>query len=120
MGWLPAIGRMDLLAESAKFVQYDGQDRPITVDSFATMRRLEAESDQQYRNGEGQPIRFRALHQHRSNMDANTFGEGPATRPTAAGNAKFGLQGGARRLEGEPDVTFGPGVNESNTSALKE
>ena len=120
MAWVPNVGRMDLLAESAKYLQYDGQNRPQTVDSFPAMRRLEAESDQQARNGEGQPIRFRALHQDRSNMDRNTFGDGPAERPTAEGKSKFGFQGATRRLPGEPEVTFGPGVNESNTSALKD
>lgn len=120
MQWVPQVGRMDLLSESAKFVQYDGQNNPVVVDSFAAMRRLEAESDQQYRNGEGQPIRFRALHQSHSNMDRNTFGEGPAVRPSVAGKQKFGLGGGAKVLSGEPDVEFGPGVNESNTSALKD
>lgn len=120
MSWIPAVGRMDLLSENAKFVQYDGQNQPVTVDTFAKMRKLEAESDQQYRNGEGQPIRFRALHQDRSNMDRNTFGEMPSERPSEAGKSKFGLQGGTRAIDGEPDRPFGPGVDESNTSALKD
>lgn len=123
MGWIPQISRMDILSDGtsgAKFVQFDGQNRPVLVDSFTAMHRLEVESEQQARNGEGQPIRFRALHQRTSEMDVNTFGDGPVQRPTAGGKAKFGFQGAARRLPGEPDVTFGPGVNESNTSALKD
>ena len=120
MAWVPNVGRMDLLAESAKFVQYDGKNNPVMVDSFKAMRKLEAESDQQARNGEGQPIRFRALHQDKSNMDRNTFGPDPSERPTEAGKAKFGFRGATKRLPGEPDVTFGPGVHEGNTSALKD
>lgn len=121
MAWIPQVGRMDLLSDgSGKFTTYDGQNQHVEVDSYAAMHRLEAESEQQYRNGEGQPVRFRALHQHRSNLSENTFGNNPSAHPSAAGKSKFGLQGGTRRLAGEPDVTFGPGVDESNTSALKD
>ena len=119
MAWVPQIGKMDLLSENAKFIQYDGQNNPVTVDSFAAMRKMEAESDQQARNGEGQPIRFRALHQDQSNMDRNTFGPDPSERPSAEGKSKFGFRGATKALSGEPDVTFGPGVHDGNTSALK-
>lgn len=123
MQWVPAIGRMDLLndgTDHAKFSMFDGQNRPVEVSSMAQMHRLERESEQQAGNGEGQPIRFRALHQTRSQMDVNTFGEGPAEKPTDDGKRRFGLGAGTRKLPGEPEVTFGPGVNESNTSALKD
>jgi hypothetical protein len=123
MQWVPAIGRMDLLndgSDHAKFIMYDGQNRQVEVGSMRQMHRLEAESEQQARNGEGQPIRFRALHQSKSQMDVNTFGEGPAEKPTEAGKRKFGLGAGTRKLPGEPEVTFGPGVGEHNTSALKD
>ena len=123
MSWIPAIGRMDLLSDGsdgAKFEMYDGQNQKVEVGSFAQMHKLERESNQQFRNGEGQPILFRALHQSKSQMGVNTFGEAPTEQPTAASKAKFGFQGATRVLSGEPDVTFGPGVHEGNTSALKD
>jgi hypothetical protein len=123
MAWIPAIGCMDAFEPGGEFTVYDGQNRPVHVESFAQMRKLERQSEQQYRNGEGQPIRFRALHQHRSNMQENTFGPAPNETPTPAAAQKFG--GRQRAIAGgedgaPPDVAFGPGVNESNASALKE
>lgn len=100
---------------------YDGQNRRVKVESFAQMRKLERESEQQYRNGEGQPIRFRAMHQNRSNMLDNTFGKDPSEKPTKEAAERFG--GPARAMvagEDGPSVTFGPGVNESNASALEK
>lgn len=122
MTWIPAIGCMDAFEPGQEFVTYDGQNRPVLVESMAKMRKLERESEQQFRNGEGQPLRFRALHQNRSNMLDNTFGADPSEKPTAASAKRFG--GPSRAMAGgeggsAPDVAFGPGVNESNASALK-
>jgi hypothetical protein len=123
MAWLPAIGMMDAFEPGQEFVTYDGQNRRIEIESFAQMRQLERDSEQQYRNGEGQPLRFRALHNSRSNRDVNTFGEFPQEKPTDAGKQRFGLGAGATPLvstDGSaPDVAFGPGVHEGNASALK-
>lgn len=121
--WIPAIGAIDALEPNQEFVTYDGQDRPVLVESFAQMRKLERDSEQQYRNGEGQPLRFRALHQNRSNKDVNSFGEAPTDHPTDAGKRRFGLGTGASPLDGSngaPDVAYGPGVHDGNASALKE
>src|SRR6185436_19841507 len=107
-----------------EFVTYDGQNRPVLVESTAQMRKIERESEQQARNGEGQPLRFRALHQNRSNLGDNTFGEVPQEKPTAAAKRKFGLQGGAKPIaadaSGAPDIPYGPGVSDANASALKD
>lgn len=123
--WIPQIGAMDAFEPGQEFVVYDGQNRPRRVESFAQMRALERESEQQARNGEGQPLRFRALHQHRSNMGDNTFGDPQQAKPSEAAKRRFGLGSGAAPLRaGEggaaPDVAFGPGVHEGNASALKE
>lgn len=123
MAWVPQIQAMDAFEPGQSFYVYDGQNRRVEVESFAQMRRIEQESEQQYRNGEGQPLRFRALHQHRSNMGDNTFGPEPAEHPTRAAAQRFG--GSMRRLAadaegGAPDIPFGPGVSESNASALKD
>lgn len=44
------------------------------VDSLHTLRAIERDSEQRYRNGEGEPIRFRGYAQDSSNMDRGTFG----------------------------------------------
>lgn len=123
MAWIPAVGAMDAFEPGQEFVTADGQGHYRTIESFAQMRQLERESEQQYRNGEGQPLRFRALHQHRSNKDVNTFGEAPQEKPSDAARERFGRGMGAAVLDGsssEPDVAFGPGVHLGNASALKE
>lgn len=117
--WVPAIGSMDAFEPGTEFTAYDGQNNPVHVESFAQMRKLERESEQQMRNGEGQPIRFRHLHQDRSNRDVNTFGEAPSSGLTAEGKKKFGLRGAATQHGAtEPERAYGPGVHDGNTSML--
>lgn len=110
-----------------KFHARDGHNQLVEIDSLHKLRQVERESEQLARNGEGQVIRFRAYEQNHSNMSVNVFGERPADAPdmtlTAAGKQKFGLQGAttlidASGLEAEPEYTYGPGVNDSNASAL--
>ncbi len=124
MDWIPQIGCMDAFEPGQEFVVYDGQNRPRTIESFAQMRALERESEQQARNGEGQPLRFRALHQNRSNMQDNTFGEVPQPKISSSAKHRFGLQGAASALApvdgSAPEATYGPGVSDENASALKE
>ena len=45
-----------------------------TIDSVHKVRQLEKESEQRYRDGEGEPLRFRAWNQDASNRDVNSFG----------------------------------------------
>jgi hypothetical protein len=45
-----------------------------TVDSVHALRRIERDSEQRYRDGEGEPQRFRAYAQGHSNMDVGSFG----------------------------------------------
>ena len=122
MLWIPAISRMDLLSENAKFEMFDGQNRPVKVESFAQMHEIERRSEQDSRNGEGAPLRFRALHQIKGNMQSNTFGDGPPSQLTPEGKKKFGLQGATKQIDGDTAESraYGPGVNDSNTSALKD
>lgn len=125
MTWMPQA-RFDMRSDSGssdipKFTVRDGQNQLVEIDSLHKLRKLERESEQQARNGEGQPLRFRAYSQNRSNMQDNTFGPDPASRPSTAGKKKFGLQGATKQIDasqGEPTHTYGPGVNDSNTSAL--
>jgi len=118
MQWIPQTRAMDVGgvkgAAFTAFDCYDGQNRKVRVENYRQMHKLEQESEQQYRNGEGQPLRFRALHQNRSNMLSNTFGDGGQEKPSASAIRRFA----PRPSSSEPG--FGPGVNESNCSALKE
>lgn len=53
-------------------VDVDGH--PTEIDSLHTLRRVERESEQRYRNGEGEPLRFRMWHQDHSNREVSAFG----------------------------------------------
>lgn len=66
--------------------------RDVTVSSLADIRRLEKESEQRARNGEGQVLRWRDYSQDRSNRDVHTIAPDPSLRPSK------------RFLNGEPVV----------------
>lgn len=102
------------------FTTTDGRGTPVHVDSLHTMRRVEREAEQAYRNGEGQPMVFRRWAQDGSNRDQPTLSASynPGDTPTAGAKRKFGRQGAFVATAEEPDTPFGPGVNGSNTSAL--
>lgn len=112
---------MDAFEPGQEFVMYDGQNRPRLVESFAQMREIERESEQDSKNGLGQPIRFRALHQNKSNMLDNTFGD-PSQPIDADAKRKWGLRGAAKPIAEDlaDGRAFGPGVTEANCSALKD
>jgi hypothetical protein len=80
---------------------------------------VEKESETLAKNGEGQQVVFRAYSQNRGNRLDNTFGD-PTEKPTAAAKRKWGLQGATKALGGdqEPAHSYGPGINDSNTSML--
>lgn len=133
MVWIIPVPRMDLRTDGEgrsgatfqKFTMRDGRNQLVEIDSLSKLRQVERESEQLARNGEGQIVQVRAFAQDRSNRHTNVFGERPADAPqlTEAGKRRFGLQGGAQAIaattpESEPDCPYGPGVNDSNTSAL--
>lgn len=121
MDWIPAASfdlRSDGSEGFAKFTIYDGQNRRVEIDSLHKLRQVERESEQQYRNGEGQPLRFRMWNQDRSNRDVNSFGPDPSEKPSTEGKRKWGLRGATKASTTEPAGEFGPAVNESNCSAL--
>ena len=98
----------------------DGYGNPVHIDSLQKLRRIEKESEQAYRNGEGQPMVFRAW----ANTQASdnkldnplhaSFDGGE--QPTAEGKRKFGAT--LRKSMDAPDHSYGPGVSDANTSAL--
>lgn len=87
MGWIPQVGAMDAKEPfQAYTVARDLYDKnPLTgdterhqrierIDSLHTMRKIERDSEQRFRNGEGEPMRFRMLSTDRSNKDVGSFG----------------------------------------------
>ena len=52
----------------------DRHQQVEVIDSVHKMRQIERDSEQRYRNGEGEPMRFRALSQGKSNLDVGLFG----------------------------------------------
>jgi len=122
--WIPATRAMDIGgAKTAGFRGFhttDGRGQPVHIDSLHKMRQVERESEQAYRNGEGQPMVFRRWAQDGSNRDQPTLSKSynPADAPTDEGKRKFGRQGSFSAPVDEPDAPFGPGVHEGNTSAL--
>lgn len=122
MTWIPAAPALHYgSVKTAAFKAFDttdGRGNPVHIDSLAKLRRIERESEQAFRNGEGQPMVFRAWAQDRSNRDAPTLSRSydGGEHPTAEAKHRFGST--LRKSAAEPDETFGPGVSESNASAL--
>jgi hypothetical protein len=73
MAWIPQVGRMDAYEPFQEFQVFDGQGRSVTVESMAQMRRIERESEQQARNGEGQQMVWRAYSNDDSNRHDHVF-----------------------------------------------
>ena len=75
MDWLPQIGRMSAAhgPTFTAFDTYDGQNRPVRVESIADLRRIEAESERQARNGEGQVMVWRDFSNDASNRDLSAI-----------------------------------------------
>lgn len=127
---IPGIGRMDIGAVKGvafqAFETTDGRGNPVLVDSFHKMRQVERESEQAFRNGEGQPMNWRRASQCKSNWDQPTLSPSyGGEAPTPEAKHRFGstLQKSGSSAEGEltnPDLdrSFGPGVHEGNASAL--
>lgn len=118
MAWIPQVGSMDAYEPFQEFETYDGQNRKVLIDSFSKLRKLEAESERQYKNGEGQPLNFRRWSQDRSNRDVSALHASwdGGEQPSPEAKRRFG----GRALAAEPEVRFGPGVHEGNCSGLEE
>ena len=115
MEWIPQIGRVDAYEPFHEFDVKDGRGQTIHIDSLRKLRQVERESEAMARNGEGQPMVWRQYSQSRSNRDANIFGENKFEAPDPAFKRK--IRGAASPVE-VSDHSYGPGVNDSNTSAL--
>lgn len=116
--WIPQVGRMDAYEPFQEFEARDGQNHLVTIDSLAKLRKIERESEQQFRDGEGQPLVWRRYANDASNKDVHalhprwTGGE----QPDPAFVRKHGAD--LRRGEAVADTEYGPGVSDATPSAL--
>lgn len=60
MHWIPQVGRMDAYEPFQEYRVHDGTGKEVLVESMSQMRKIERESEQQARNGEGQQMAWRA------------------------------------------------------------
>jgi hypothetical protein len=116
--WIPQVGRMDAYEPFQEFEARDGQNRPVVVDSLHKLRQIERDSEQQYRNGEGQPLVWRSYSNDRSNRDVHalhpTWYGGDAPDPAWVKTHAADL----KRSEAVADTAYGPGVSDATPSAL--
>lgn len=116
------IGSMDYGAVKGAgfkgFSTTDGRGQPVQINSLRDLRRVERESEQAARNGEGQPMVWRRWAQDGTNADQPTLSKSyyGGDAPTKAAKERFGST--LKKSAEAPDSSFGPGVNDSNTSAL--
>lgn len=117
--WIPQVGRMDAYEPFQEFTVRDGQNREVTVESLRQLRTIERESEQQYRNGEGQPLVWRAYANDRSNKDVHALHPGwtGGATPDPAFVKKHG-QTIRRGAQSDDDTAYGPGVSDATPSAL--
>lgn len=134
MVWIPQTRAMDVggvkTAAFQAFHTTDGRGRPVLVDNLRTLRRIERESEQMFRNGEGQPMVWRRWAQDPSNRDQPTLSRSydGSEQPSSEAKHRFGSTRAA--YAGTPDGPpaalddtsrpFGPGVSLANASALPE
>lgn len=122
MVWIPQTRAMDIggvkTAGFKGFTTTDGRGHRVHIDSLHKMRQVEREAEIAYRNGEGQPMVFRRWAQDGSNRDQPTLSKSyeGGEQPTPEHKHRFGST--LQKSANEPDAPFGPGVNDSNTSAL--
>jgi hypothetical protein len=120
VSWMPQVGRMDASSGPGftAFEARDGQNRPVVVDSLHKLRQIERDSEQHYRNGEGQPIVWRAWANDRGNTHTHalhpTWTGGEAPDPAWVKKNAAGLASG----DLVADQEYGPGVSDATPSAL--
>jgi hypothetical protein len=116
--WIPQVGRIDAYEPFQEFETRDGMNQLVTVDSLKKLRDIERDSEQRYRDGEGQPLVWRRYSQDASNRDVHALhphwdhGE----RPDPAWVKKNAA--GLRRSVEEPDAGYGPGVTADTPTGL--
>lgn len=116
--WIPQVGRMDAYEPFQEFETRDGRNNLVTVDSLKKLRDIERDSEQRYRDGEGQPLVWRRWSQDRSNHDVHSLQPKWAggEQPDPAYARKFGKA--LRKSIDEPEHTYGPGVTADTPTGL--
>lgn len=120
--YIPTTRAMDIggvkTAGFRGFTTRDGRGNPVEIDSLHTMRRVEREAEQAYRNGEGQPLVFRRWANTDSNKDVHSLHPGwtggEAPDPTWVKQHAADL----KRHASVADTEYGPGVSDATPSAL--
>ena len=117
--WIPQVGRMDAYEPFQEFETRDGQNRRVTVDSLHALRKVERQSEQDYRNGEGQPLVWRSYSNDASNRDVHALHPGwtGGERPDPAFVRKHGATF-RRGNDSVAETDYGPGVSDATPSAL--
>lgn len=89
------------------------------IDSLHKLRAIERDSEQRYRNGEGEPLRFRMAAQNRSNKDVGLFGkEGQiGGQSYDSGSAPTKRMGITRHGQKKPRISV---AKHGGVTALKE
>lgn len=115
MEWIPAIGRMDAYEPFQEFQTTDCYGRPVLVESMTQLRKIEEESQREYRDGpqddlghpKAQLLNWRDYSNDRSNRDVNTIAK-HMDRP-------MDMQ--EDRIEADPSMGRRP-IQESHADAL--
>jgi hypothetical protein len=112
-------------APAIDFNQTRGRIAPIgdgiAVNSLHDIRRIERESEQRARNGEGQPLVFRKYAQDRGNLHTSTLGENPSHKPRltdSRGRQKISIRP-VDESTANADV-LGPGIVNDGDSGFPE
>ena len=100
MNWIPQVGRMDAYEPFQEYLVHDGTGKQVLVESMAQMRKIERESEQQARNGEGQQMAWRAYsndvsqtHDHLFTKDTSRAMDHDLQGPGADTEIKLGGRG---------------------------
>ena len=118
--WIAQVGRMDASSGPGftAFEARDGMNNLVTVDSLKKLRDIERDSEQRFKDGEGQPVVWRRWSQDSSNRDVHALHPkwDAGERPDPAWVKKHGAA--LRRSAQEPDVEYGPGVTADTPTGL--
>ena len=90
------------------------QQEEVVIDSLHTLRRIERESEQAHRNGEGEKLAFRAYSNEPTNKDVGLFGPfiPEETKLKKSGRVSVKVVTPPDAAEGgEPTVATGPGMH---------
>jgi len=116
--WIPQVGRMDAYEPFQEFECRDGMNNLVTVDSLKKLRDIERDSEQRFRDGEGQPLVWRRYSNDRSNNDVHSLhpkwqgGEQPDPKWVKE------HRGLIQKPADDPDNSYGPGVTADTPTGL--